>query len=118
MPVLNKYKDVLPPDAIYIGRGSRWGNPFVIGKHGTRDEVCDAYEQMLWAEMESGRTQLEQVAALHGKSLVCFCKPQRCHGDTLVKAALWALKELGREPVVPVSVPTAKPTRIKFTLIR
>ena len=28
----------LPLNAVYIGRGSKWGNPYVIGKHGTREE--------------------------------------------------------------------------------
>lgn len=25
---------------VYIGRGSKWGNPFILGKHGTRDGRC------------------------------------------------------------------------------
>ena len=33
--------------AIYIGRGSKWGNPFVIGKDGTRAEVIEKYGQWL-----------------------------------------------------------------------
>ena len=38
MAVLNKHKHGIPQGAIYIGRGSKWGNPFVIGKDGSRDE--------------------------------------------------------------------------------
>jgi hypothetical protein len=34
----------LPPGAIYIGRGSPWGNRFVIGEHGDRDQVCNQFE--------------------------------------------------------------------------
>ena len=44
--VLNK-RDIrgpLPPNARYCGRPSPLGNPFVIGRDGTRDEVCDKYE--------------------------------------------------------------------------
>jgi len=37
--VLNKYKDGVPAGAVYIGRPSKWGNPFVIGKDGDREEV-------------------------------------------------------------------------------
>ena len=70
---------------IYIGRGSIWGNPFVM--KGTsqkeRDRVCDEYEQWFY-------TQPELIAQLHtlkGKSLGCYCKPLRCHGDFLAKLA-------------------------------
>lgn len=42
--VLNKHCCGIPEDAVYIGRGSKWGNPFVIGRHGTRAEVIAKYE--------------------------------------------------------------------------
>lgn len=111
MPVLNRHRTGMPAGSIYIGRGSRWGNPFVIGTHGTRDEVCDAYEQLLWNQIQAKEVSLEDVAALHNQQLVCFCKPARCHGDTLEKAALWALKQLGRNP-------EAVPAQQKFTFTR
>ena len=31
------------PDRIYVGRPSKWGNPFVIGRDGSRDEVIAKY---------------------------------------------------------------------------
>ena len=34
-----------PVDAVYVGRGSPWGNPFKIGQHGDRDAVCDRFER-------------------------------------------------------------------------
>lgn len=74
---------ILPPNGIYIGRPSKWGNPFGIGKHGTRDEVIAKYEE--WV-----RKQPRLMAALHelkGKILVCWCKPKACHGDVLAKMA-------------------------------
>lgn len=94
MTVLNKYKDVIPADAIYIGRGSRWGNPFVINKHGNRSEVIEKHRQLLHHQIKTGELKLEELAALHGKDLVCFCKPQACHGDTLERAAAWAINQL------------------------
>lgn len=94
MAVLNKYKDNIPKDAIYIGRGSVWGNPFVIGKHGDRDEVCDKYRKYLWGEVCSGRIELQTLAELNGKDLVCFCAPARCHGETLERAAKWAYSKI------------------------
>lgn len=75
--VVNKYKE---PYDVYIGRGSKWGNPFVIGEHGDRDEVIEQYAQWL-------PTQPELVASmpeLTGKRLGCFCAPKACHGDVLV----------------------------------
>lgn len=94
MTVLNKYIDKIPKGAIYIGRGSRWGNPYWRGKHGTRDEVCDQYAVLLDHAIENGTVSLEDLAALHGKDLVCFCAPLRCHGDTLEQVAEWAWNEL------------------------
>lgn len=94
MAVLNKYKDVIPAGAIYIGRGSFWGNPFVIGKDGDRNEVCEKHAQYLRNQVTSGMVSLERLADLHGKDLVCFCAPARCHGDTLTKAAAWAYEQL------------------------
>ena len=65
----------------YIGRGSKWGSPFHIGPDGDRKEVIRKYEEWI-------RQQPELLAALpelRGKFLGCHCKPQRCHGDVLVK---------------------------------
>lgn len=94
MAVLNKHKHGIPAGAIYIGRGSRWGNPFVIGKDGDRNSVCDRYEQRLSQQIKSGEVTLEDLAALHGKDLVCFCAPARCHGHTLERYAADAAIEL------------------------
>lgn len=98
MPVLNKHRDRIPPGAIYIGRGSRWGNPYVIGKHGNRDEVCDQHEEYLASQIDSGTVSLNDLAQLHGKNLVCFCTPARCHGHTLEHAAAWAYNQLKEKP--------------------
>lgn len=97
MAVLNKHKHGIPQGAVYIGRGSFWGNPFVIGKDGTRDEVCEKHAEYLRNMVRSGMVSLERLAELHGKDLVCFCAPARCHGDTLVRAAEWAFNQLNNE---------------------
>lgn len=81
--VHNKYHNTAPSDAVYIGRGSPWGNPFVIGIHGNRDEVCDRFEAEILPTLD--------LSALRGKHLICFCKPARCHGDSILRA----LKENG-----------------------
>lgn len=82
--VLNKYKDAIPADAVWIMRPSKWGNPYVIGKDGTRDEVIDRMEKEI---MDSPELQEEIKKDLKGKSLVCCCAPKRCHGDFLLRIA-------------------------------
>ena len=95
MAVLNKHKHGIPVGAVYIGRGSRWGNPFVVGRDGTRDEVCEKHRQLLWHQIQEGEITLDDLVSLHGKDLVCFCAPRRCHGDTLEAAAKWASEQIG-----------------------
>lgn len=77
MKVYNKNKDNIPLDAIYIGRGSKWGNPFIIGIDGNRNEVCDKFEKQILPNLD--------VSELIGKDLICFCKPLRCHGDSIIE---------------------------------
>lgn len=72
-----------PPSSrdVYIGRPSKWGNPFVVGRDGTRKECVAKYRAWL-------PTQKHLMAALHelnDKTLVCFCKPLECHGDVLAE---------------------------------
>ena len=66
---------------VYIGRGSKWGNPFVIGQDGNRDEVIAKYEEYIKAKPEL----LKCLGELKGRTLGCYCKPLPCHGDVLVK---------------------------------
>ena len=85
MKVHNKYHKTAPKDAVYIGRGSVYGNPYVIGKHGTREEVIAKYREALEEHLDDPTTQ-EALLALDGKDLVCFCAPLPCHGDVLIDA--------------------------------
>lgn len=64
---------------VYIGRPSKWGNPFVIGKDGTRKEVLEKYRQYILSKPEL----LKDLHELKGKTLGCYCKPLPCHGDIL-----------------------------------
>lgn len=85
MKVHNKHHNTAPKDAVYIGRGSMYGNPYVIGKHGTRSEVIAKYRKDLEDCLNESATQ-EALLALDGKDLVCFCTPLPCHGDVLIRA--------------------------------
>jgi hypothetical protein len=81
--VLNIHVHGVPPGAVYIGRGSKWGNKYVIGRDGTRREVIAKHRVWLC-------DQPELMAALHelrGRHVVCFCAPQECHGDTYLELA-------------------------------
>lgn len=73
-----------PHDALYIGRGSPAGNPFVIGRDGTRNEVCDKFEALV---EQDPVLKAKLIEYCRGRNLVCFCKPLRCHGDYLLRIA-------------------------------
>ncbi|MDE0406863.1 MAG: NADAR domain-containing protein, partial [Alphaproteobacteria bacterium] len=80
-----------PPDAIRIDRKTPWGNPFIIGRDGTREEVIAKHRDDLWKRIHAGTVDLAELASLHGKTLACHCAPKACHGDTLAEAAAWAV---------------------------
>lgn len=77
--VLNKHVHGIPPGARFIGRGSCWGNPFVIGPDGTRPEVVAKHKA--WVLNQS--RLMAQLDDLRGHDQVCFCAPRLCHGITL-----------------------------------
>lgn len=69
---------------VYIGRPSKWGNPFVIGKDGTRDDVVRKYEEWIKGQPEL----MIALTELKGKTLGCWCSPAACHGDVLIRLVL------------------------------
>ena len=69
---------------VYIGRGTLWGNPYQMGKEGTRDEVIAKFAY----DFEKRFLKLpekfdENIEKLRGKTLGCHCKPAACHGDVI-----------------------------------
>ena len=66
---------------VYIGRGSKWGNPFKIGKDGNRIEVIQKYEEYIKTKPKL----LACLGELDNKILGCYCAPLACHGDVLIK---------------------------------
>lgn len=82
--VLNKYKDDIPTGAVYIGRPSKWGNPFTMSEYGTRELVVAKYREWLLSQPDLIETAKRELA---GKDLVCFCAPKACHGDVLIEVA-------------------------------
>jgi hypothetical protein len=69
---------------VYIGRGTKWGNPFIIGRDGDRDEVIAKHA--LWIPTQEHL--IADLWELYGKTLGCHCAPQRCHGHTLAHLAV------------------------------
>lgn len=73
---------------VYIGRGSKWGNPYshqsgtkAQFRAGSREEAIRLYE----AYIRSQPHLLDSLHELEGKVLGCYCKPYACHGDVLVR---------------------------------
>lgn len=77
--VLNKHVHGIPSGATYIGRGSKWGNRFVIGRDGDRITVIRKFE----ADLRTRNDLLRALDELRGCDLVCFCAPRPCHGYPL-----------------------------------
>jgi len=93
---------------IYIGRSnyklglrkSPLANPFTIGEDGDRQQVVRKYRVWLYERICLGdRTVIRELRAIrqkvqsdrypNGVQLVCYCKPQDCHGDVIVKCLNW-----------------------------
>jgi hypothetical protein len=70
--------------AVRIDRSSKYGNPFILGQDGNRDDVCDKFEKHYLPHKPS---ILGDAQKLKGRVLVCHCYPERCHGDCLCDLA-------------------------------
>lgn len=80
--VLNKRRDGLPPGAVYVGRPSKWGNPFTLHT-GSRRDVIERFRSYLLGTPRL----LADLDELRGKDLVCWCAPLPCHADALLELA-------------------------------
>ena len=69
------------PFDVLIDRRTKWGNPFVIGKDGTREEVIAKYA----AWVPTQQHLMDSLHELKDKTLGCWCAPQACHGDVLIR---------------------------------
>lgn len=73
-----------PAGVVYVGRPTRWGNPYSVDDYG-RDEAVKLYRQHLATMPEAERTAL--LAPLRtAAGLSCWCKPgECCHADVLLE---------------------------------
>lgn len=88
--VLNKRVDVIPDDAVYVGRPSKWGNPYRVGNwygtNNTRKNAIQLFHNYLMNHLELVEAARKE---LKGKDLVCWChtwngegpNPMYCHAD-------------------------------------
>lgn len=91
----------MPPNTIKVDRTTPWGNPFVVGRHGTQERCVELFRYLVGGGLlcaSSGPPLVEQeaylnravasIGELRGKNLACWCplgKP--CHADVLLAAA-------------------------------
>lgn len=81
---MTKLNRKLPAGAVYVGRPTKWGNPFVNGRDGGREEVVRKFERWL---MANPKLVEEAKQELRGKDLACWCAPLRCHAEVLERVA-------------------------------
>ena len=90
--ILNKRTDDIPKGSVYVGRPSKWGNPYKvndpllpagISKEEKYRLVVDEYRTHLMNNPEL----LAALPELRGKDLVCWCSPLPCHADVLLELA-------------------------------
>ena len=76
----------MPTNGIYVGRPTKWGNPFKISRTVSRAKAVALYEDRLRKMPEKQRSAL--LEPLRSKSLGCWCPlNEPCHADVLLK---WA----------------------------
>jgi hypothetical protein len=71
------------PDRVNVGRPSEWGNPFKLGRDGTRADVIAKYRA--WIVQQPAL--MAALPELRGRNLVCWCAPKPCHADVLLELA-------------------------------
>lgn len=90
----------MPEGAVYVGRPTRWGNPFVVGKDGDAAECVLKYKRYLFPYSHFGeastfsnflisQANFEDIEReLKGKDLACFCPlDSPWHADLLLEVA-------------------------------
>jgi len=84
--VLNKKSDVIPKGAVYIGRPSVFGNPFPVTKKQVRHIAVEKFRVYFAERSKNDRVFMAALQKLKtATALVCFCKPEACHGDIIAE---------------------------------
>lgn len=83
----------MPEGAIYVGRPTKWGNPYVVGGENALGEPPDTEVEAIaryrdFLELLGARARRAIVDPLRGHDLVCWCPlDQPCHADVLLELA-------------------------------
>jgi hypothetical protein len=82
----------MPANAVYVGRPTKWGNPFNITANQSRVVAIERYRWWLArgiaGEMSATPVQPNEIRELRGKDLACWCPlDQSCHADVLLELA-------------------------------
>jgi hypothetical protein len=90
----------MPANTVKVDRSTKWGNPFIVGKDGTRDECVEYFIHMLGGKFMIVSTPgidgcrdyrkhfRRNKRFLRGKNLACWCPlDKRCHADVLLVLA-------------------------------
>ena len=73
----------MPDNTVYVGRGSKWGNPFTI-----EPGVMSREESIAHYRTYAEGFTAEELNELRGKNLACWCKEGLpCHADVLLELA-------------------------------
>ncbi|MEH6952860.1 DUF4326 domain-containing protein (plasmid) [Nitrobacter sp. NHB1] len=78
-----KRRQALERDAAPHRPPEQIGNPFVIGRDGSRADVIAKYRAWIVAKP----ALMNALDELRGRDLICWCAPLACHGDVLVDPA-------------------------------
>jgi hypothetical protein len=88
------------PGQAYVGRPSPLGNPFQLGRDGSRAEVIARYRHWLWAQLQEPgslqRRELERLLELAQAGpleLLCWCAPLPCHAEVIRSALHWLAEQ-------------------------
>jgi hypothetical protein len=107
----------LPPNTVYVGRGSKWGNPFPFDhqRYLGKAWAVDAYSHWLTTTLKGLALLREHLEELRGKNLACWCHADEpCHADLLMALAneeLAAAADLANERPSIHQSKTAAPGR-------
>ena len=88
----------MPENTICVDRGTKWGNPYIVGKHGSREYCVELFANLFlgFIVISAGKETYEnainypvkKINELKGKNLACWCPLDKpCHADILLKIA-------------------------------
>lgn len=83
-PTWKKYvTHIKNPHDVYVGRPSKWGNPFRVDGSTTRLQAIRKYREWIVTQPQL----IADLPELRGKTLGCWCYPMPCHAEVLAELA-------------------------------